>query len=79
MQGISCQLCGCHVLVEKFSPQHTSIQWTLAASATCPQLSTDRTRTCSALHDSIDAAVASGALPLSTRDNDVLTRGAGLR
>ncbi|MEV6065359.1 hypothetical protein AB0L82_02310 [Nocardia sp. NPDC052001] len=77
MDKVSCRSCGTCVLVEKFSPQHTSVQWNNAAVAACTELSTTglRSHTCHALRDSIDAAVAAGELGSSTRDVDVLTRG----
>jgi hypothetical protein len=66
------------VQVVKFSPQHTSVQWTAAATASCAEFGagapTDGgagscTGTgsaliegCGALRDSIDAALAAGLL-----------------
>ncbi|WP_327144535.1 hypothetical protein [Nocardia sp. NBC_01327] len=77
MEQVSCRSCGTCVLVEKFSPQHTSVQWNNAAVAACTELSTTglKSHTCAALRASIDEAVASGALSSSTRDVDVRTRG----
>ncbi|MGV9412084.1 hypothetical protein ACWDOP_19395 [Nocardia sp. NPDC003693] len=77
MDRVSCGSCGTCVLVEKFSPQHTSVQWNRAAEAACTELAATglKAHTCHALRDSIDAAVASGALGASTRDADVRTRG----
>ncbi|WP_067568831.1 hypothetical protein [Nocardia acidivorans] len=77
MDEVSCRSCGTCVLVEKFSPQHTSVQWNNAAVAACTGLSTAglKSHTCHALRDSIDAAVAAGELSASTRDVDVQTRG----
>ncbi|MGK8523932.1 hypothetical protein ACRS6B_21360 [Nocardia asteroides] len=60
--------------VEKFSPQHTSVQWTAAAVAACAEFAgadSARVRICAALRDSIEAAVAGGRVPISTRDRDV--------
>ncbi len=74
MEPISCRACGTRVLVEKFSPQHTSVQWSTVAVAACAEFAgaaSARVRTCVALRDSIDAAVAIGALEVSTRDGDV--------
>ena len=62
------------MLAEKFSPQHTSVQWNRAALARCAELPGGG-HTCAALHDSIDAAVRSGRLSVSTRDAEVSTRG----
>jgi hypothetical protein len=67
---VRCARCGAAVLVAKFSSQHTSVQWTAAAAATCAEFGA-RTADgacgaliegCGALLDSIDAAVASGRL-----------------
>ncbi|MBL1078451.1 hypothetical protein JK358_28995 [Nocardia sp. 2] len=77
MEKVSCRSCGTCVLAEKFSPQHTSVQWNPTALAACTELSAHglRAHTCAALRASIEAAVASGELPVSTRDVDVRTRG----
>lgn len=77
MEQVSCRSCGTCVLVEKFSPQHTSVQWNSAAVAACTELSGSglKSHTCQALRASIDAAVEAGALDVSTRDVDVRTRG----
>ncbi|WP_227980581.1 hypothetical protein [Nocardia spumae] len=63
--------------MEKFSAQHTSVQWNRAALARCAELSggAAAVHTCSAMRDSIDAAVRSGELGVSTREVDVRTRG----
>ncbi|WP_324199112.1 hypothetical protein [Nocardia amamiensis] len=74
MERIACRACGTCVLVEKFSVEHTSVQWSAVAMAACAELAGAdgaRVRTCIALRDSIDAAVAVGALGVSTRDGDV--------
>ncbi|WP_454198688.1 hypothetical protein [Nocardia sp. Marseille-Q1738] len=74
MERVSCRACGTCVLVEKFSVQHTSVQWSAVAVAACAEFAradTARIRTCIALRDSIDAAVATGALEVGTRDGDV--------
>ncbi|BAW09013.1 hypothetical protein D6158_07675 [Nocardia seriolae] len=65
------------MLVEKYSEQHTSVQWNKTAAAACTELAADglRSHTCRALRASIDAAVAAGAVGVSTRDVDVSTRG----
>ncbi len=70
---VRCARCGAVVLVAKFSPQHTSAQWTAAAAASCAEFgprTTDGARCapiegCGALRDSIDAAVASGRLAVA--------------
>jgi hypothetical protein len=77
-QPVRCARCGAAVQVAKFSPQHTSVQWTAAATASCAEFgsgaATDggagrRMGTgsaliegCGALRDSIDAALAAGLL-----------------
>ena len=57
----------------KFSPQHTSVQWTAAALECCAEFrarAAEGTRSalidrCASLRDSIDAAAASGRLTVS--------------
>jgi len=70
-QPVRCGRCGTTALVAKFSPQHTSVQWTLAAAVGCAEFRAARAAAggggapsegCAALRDSIDAAVASGRL-----------------
>ncbi|WP_040806312.1 hypothetical protein [Nocardia concava] len=77
MDKVSCRSCGTCVLVEKYSDQHTSVQWNKTAMAECTEFAgnTPRSHTCGALRASIDEAVASGAIGVSTRDVDVRTRG----
>ncbi|WP_024796891.1 hypothetical protein [Tomitella biformata] len=75
MQPIDCRLCGNTVLVEKYSNQHTSIQWLEASATSCQRfaerlargdrLGTDES--CSALNASIDGAAAAGEIDLSLR------------
>jgi len=43
MQPIECRQCGTTVLAEKYSPQHTSVQWLDDAAAACPRLGSQRT------------------------------------
>jgi hypothetical protein len=72
-QPVRCARCGAVALVAKFSPQHTSVQWTAAAAASCAEFgagTADAARRaliegCGALRDSIDAAVASGRLAVA--------------
>jgi hypothetical protein len=67
---VECARCGAVVEIVKFSPQHTSAQWTAAAVRQCAEFrprTAEGTRSalvdgCSALRDSVDAAVASGLL-----------------
>ena len=73
VQPVRCARCGAAVQVAKFSPQHTSVQWTAAAAASCAEFraraaegtSSALVEGCAALWDSIDAAVASGRLAVS--------------
>ena len=59
--------------VVKFSPQHTSVQWSAAALGCCAEFrarAAEGTRSalidgCATLRDSIDTAVASGRLAVS--------------
>jgi hypothetical protein len=67
---VRCGRCGASVLAEKFSPQHTSVQWTVAAAATCAEFAargrpSALVEGCASLRDSIDDAVASGRLEVS--------------
>ncbi|MBZ4018402.1 hypothetical protein [Streptomyces purpurogeneiscleroticus] len=74
MQPVECAACGNQVLCEKFSPAHTSVQWTAEAAAVCPEFgalvaageTAARIRTCAALRDSIDRATAEGTLRVTT-------------
>ena len=69
-QPVECARCGATADVVKFSPQHTSVQWTAAAVRCCAEFrarGAEGTRSalvegCAALRDSIDAAVAAGRL-----------------
>ena len=70
---VRCARCGAVALVAKFSPQHTSVQWTAAGAASCAEFGARTTagarsaliEGCGALRDSIDAAVASGLLAVA--------------
>jgi hypothetical protein len=71
VQPVRCARCGAAVQVAKFSPQHTSVQWTTAAAASCAEFRAAWAAAgsgdapiegCRALRDSIDAAVAAGLL-----------------
>jgi hypothetical protein len=69
-QSVDCARCGASVQVVKFSPQHTSVQWTAAAVGCCAEFrarAAEGTRSalvadCGALRASIDSAVTAGAL-----------------
>lgn len=70
LQEVACDRCAAMVGVAKFSPQHTSVQWSLAAVQTCAEFSAREAAgersalidTCASLRDSIDRAVAEGRL-----------------
>jgi hypothetical protein len=67
---VECARCGAAVLAVKFSPQHTSVQWSAAAVRACREFGAmDRPSAlvegCASLRDSIDAAVAAGRLEVS--------------
>ncbi|MFD4407500.1 hypothetical protein ACFWPH_32505 [Nocardia sp. NPDC058499] len=70
MRPLACERCGNRVLVEKFSPVHTAVQWT-SDPRECPVIAArrlgigDRKRECEALHRSIDRAVRENELPES--------------
>jgi hypothetical protein len=77
-QPVRCARCGAAVQVAKFSPQHTSVQWTAAAAASCAEFGARAAagagtgigtgtgnalvEGCGALRDGIDAALAAGLL-----------------
>jgi hypothetical protein len=73
LQPVECARCGGCVEIVKFSPQHTSVQWTAAAVRCCAEFrdrGAEGTRSalvegCAALRDSIDAAMAAGRLAVS--------------
>jgi DNA-directed RNA polymerase subunit RPC12/RpoP len=70
LQPVCCTYCGAKVLVAKFSPQHTSVQWDKAAMKACLEFSalvsaggqSALIEGCGAMRDSIDAAVSAGHL-----------------
>ena len=63
-----CERCGAAVLAAKFSPQHTSVQWSAASVRACSEFSAAAAlgrpsalvEGCGSLRDSVDAAVAAG-------------------
>ncbi|WP_430331047.1 hypothetical protein [Rhodococcus sp. ACT016] len=75
MQPVECGSCGNRVLVEKYSPTHTSTQWLEDAETSCAEFREQATngvhsmyvRTCGALTKSIDEAVADGDIAESHR------------
>ena len=68
MQSVQCRECGVSVLVEKFSWEHTGVQWTEDAVAACPALAplaargdtASLTRGCEAMRSSIRTAAVEG-------------------
>jgi len=72
-QPVECARCAATVNVVKFSPQHTSVQWTAAAVRTCWEFSASLAlgrpsalvEGCASLRDSIDVAVAAGHLEVA--------------
>jgi hypothetical protein len=74
VQPVRCARCGAAVQVAKFSPQHTSVQWTAAAAASCAEFGARAAagagvgagsaliEGCGALRGSIDTALAAGLL-----------------
>ena len=67
---VECARCGAAVLAAKFSPQHTSVQWSAAAVRACAEFGalaglSALAEGCGSLRDSIDAAVAAGRLEVS--------------
>ena len=70
---VECSRCGTDVLAAKFSPQHTSVQWSAAAVRACAEFSAAAAlgrpsalvEGCGSLRDSIDAAVTAGRLEVS--------------
>ena len=70
---VECDRCGAAVLVAKFSPQHTSVQWSLTAAAGCAEFTARAAAgeraalidTCVNLRDSIDRAVRRGQLEVA--------------
>lgn len=71
MQELSCATCGNRVLVEKYSPTHTSVQWLDDAESACPEFArhaalgvhSTNIPTCTALRGSIEDAAMRGLLP----------------
>ncbi len=66
---VTCAACGVEAMVKKNSRRHTSVQWTAAAVAGCPEITAARAANpngfvlgCAQLKASIDAAVEDGTL-----------------
>ena len=67
---VECARCGAAVLAAKFSPQHTSVQWSVAAVRACWEFSaagrpSALVEGCGSLWDSIEVAVAAGRLEVA--------------
>lgn len=70
---IDCDRCGAAVLVAKFSPEQTSVQWTPAAVRSCAEFSarvaageqSALIASCGSLRASIDRAVLDGRVEVS--------------
>ena len=70
LQQVECERCGASALVAKFSPQHTSVQWSLESVRACAEFSarivageqTALIEGCASLRASIDRAVLQGRL-----------------
>ena len=68
--SVSCMRCGAEVLALKFSPQHTSVQWTAGAVGLCAEFAaagrpSALVEGCGALRSSISAALLEGRLEVS--------------
>jgi hypothetical protein len=65
---VACRRCGITVLVAKFSPAHTSVQWPAGGPRSCAEFS-DRVssliETCATLRACIDDAVDAGAVEIA--------------
>lgn len=69
LREVTCDRCSAVVRVVKFSPQHTSVQWSGDATAQCAEFASHeadglraRGRSCSSLAETIDRAVRDGRL-----------------
>lgn len=72
MQPLACHTCDAHVSVAKYSPAHTSIQWSAEASRACREMAAAAVGggyllRCEALDRRIDAAVTQGEITMTTR------------
>lgn len=64
---VTCETCGVEALVKKNSRKHTSVQWSSAGVAACPEMTAARAADpaalvlgCGRMKDSIEAAVRAG-------------------
>lgn len=74
MQPLACHTCDARVSVAKYSPAHTSIQWTAEASRTCQEMAAlsavgcgGYLLRCEALDRTVDEAVKRGEIAMTTR------------
>ena len=69
LTSVVCTTCGVEALVKKNSHKHTSVQWSAAGVAACPEIAAARAADpkalvlgCPKMAASIDAAVRAGAV-----------------
>ncbi|MEU5842286.1 hypothetical protein [Rhodococcus sp. NPDC047139] len=74
MQSLACHTCDARVLVAKYSPAHTSIQWSDEARQSCHEIAAAAAvgsgayvMRCEALDRTVDAAVSDGVIQPSHR------------
>ncbi|MFW0787832.1 hypothetical protein AAFP35_25330 [Gordonia sp. CPCC 206044] len=75
MQELTCDTCRTTVLVEKYSPSHTSVQWLDDAAHVCPEFArrvaagehVSAIPTCPALRRSIEEATRAGSIATDTQ------------
>ncbi|MET8795917.1 hypothetical protein ABZV91_05570 [Nocardia sp. NPDC004568] len=75
MQPLACRSCAARVSVAKYSPAHTSVQWTADASRACREMAAghgDYLPRCTSLDRTIDDAVAHGEVAMTTRSEPVV-------
>ncbi|MCZ2528265.1 hypothetical protein ACFW9F_23155 [Streptomyces sp. NPDC059506] len=73
MQPLECGRCGGRVQVEKYSWQHTSVQWTAASRAGCAELrgaGGGSAGSCGALRESIRRAALDGLITVPDPDGE---------
>lgn len=75
---IECRACHACVMVKKYSPHHTSVQWTSQARDNCPEFKAIRAEggnpamlpTCPRMSASIDHGVSEGIIPKESPEVD---------
>lgn len=74
MQSLACHTCDARVHVAKYSPAHTSIQWTDSAREACHEFASARSldpaayvMRCEMLDRTVDEAAAEGAIRATLR------------